>query len=415
MKPASIDLLRCRLAGRNGLFDVAVREGFIQSIAEAGVASPQQGAPIENLDGLLLLPALTDGHIHLDKTFLGLEWMPHISGASIGERIEAERRQRQSVGVPIVRRAGLLIERILGLGTLALRSHVDVSEEIGLAHLAALLDVRQKYADLVDIQFVAFPQSGINSRVAELMDEALRLGAEVVGGLDPAGIDGDVEGHLDTVFGLAERHDCRVDIHLHDPGSLGAFELRQIANRSAALGLQGRVAVSHAFALGMIDGSELRTTLAALARGGVAIMTNGPGPDAIPPVARLAEAGVTVFAGSDNIRDAWSPFGSGDLLERARMIAYRANLRMDGQLRLAFELITTNSRKVLGLSPVAVEVGGVADLIAVAAGDVPEAVASFPPRRIVLKRGAIVARDGRVNVAGFERGEDATRAGACES
>lgn len=91
-----------------------------------------------------------------------------------------------------------------------------------------------------------------------------------------------------------------VDIHLHDPGPLGAFELRDIAARTAALGLQGRVAVSHADTLGTVDDAQLGRTAEALAQAGVALMTNGPGAGPTPPLLRLAADGVTVFAGSDN-------------------------------------------------------------------------------------------------------------------
>src|SRR6185503_7418828 len=95
---------------------------------------------------------------------------------------------------------------------------------------------------------------------AELMKVALQSGVEVVGGLDPAGIDGDVAGHLDVVFGLAERHGAHVDIHLHDHGEAGALELREIAGRTRATELGGRVTVSHAYALGEISDTVLAKT-----------------------------------------------------------------------------------------------------------------------------------------------------------
>ena len=72
--------------------------------------------------------------------------------------------------------------------------------------LHALLKVREATRDLIDIQIVAFPQSGIVAcpGVADLLDNAIREGADLVGGLDPAGIDNDVTGHLDAVFAIAE-------------------------------------------------------------------------------------------------------------------------------------------------------------------------------------------------------------------
>jgi cytosine deaminase len=182
-----------------------------------------------------------------------------------------------------------------------------------------------------------------------VLDQAIRDGADLVGGLDPAGIDGDVTGQLDAIFAIAERHSIGVDVHLHDPGSLGCFELRQISERTIAAGLQRRVAVSHAFALGEVDEREFERTAETLARAGVAIMTSAPGPVAMPPIKRLCAAGVTVFGGSDNIRDAWSPYGNGDMLERATLIAYRQGFLADEDLALALSLVTEAPASVLGL------------------------------------------------------------------
>ncbi len=123
-------------------------------------------------------------------------------------------------------------------------------------------------------------------------------------------------------------------------------------------------------------------------------MTNGPGPVPMPPVKRLRAAGVTVFAGSDNIRDAWSPYGNGDMLERAALIGYRQDFRADEDLAVALDLATHAAAKVLGLADYGLAEGCTADLVAVRAECVAEAVASHPPRLLVMKRGKIVARDG---------------------
>jgi cytosine/creatinine deaminase len=116
----------------------------------------------------------------------------------------------------------------------------------------------------------------------------------------------------------------------------------------------------------------------------------------MPPVKRLRAAGVRVFAGSDNIRDAWSPLGDGDMLERAMLIAYRQDFRADADLELAFELTTSASAQVLGLADYGLRIGGAADLVAINAGSIPEAVAARPARSLVLKRGRVVARQGEL-------------------
>ena len=125
-------------------------------------------------------------------------------------------------------------------------------------------------------------------------------------------------------------------------------------------------------------------------------MTNGPGPVPMPPVKRLVAAGVTVFSGSDNIRDAWSPYGNGDMLERVAIIGYRQGLFADEDLELAFGFATSAAARVLGRPDGGIAVGADADLVAVPAQSIAEAVAGHPLRGLVMKRGRIVAREGRL-------------------
>jgi cytosine deaminase len=375
--------------------DVQFAEGRIAAIAAVGQKLVGEGGALRestgaiDLAGRLLCPAFVDGHIHLDKTLIGRPWCPHRPGDSISKRIAAEKALLSDLAGPPAAGAAKLIEQVVAHGTTRLRCHVDVDAQIGLEGLHALLDVRDRHRGLVDIELVAFPQSGVMRQpgVTDLLEAAIGEGADLVGGLDPAGVDGDVTGQLDTIFAIADRRGVGIDIHLHDPGALGAFELRAIASRAAALGMQGRVAVSHAFALGMIDAAELAETAEALARGGVAIMTSGPGHDAMPPVNELVSRGVLVFAGSDNIRDAWSPYGNGDMLERAMLIGYRSGFATDEDLALAFALATTHAAHALGVADHAVAVGARADLVVLDAVGIPEAVVARPQRRLVIKAG----------------------------
>jgi len=371
------------------LVDVTVRDGRVAAVAPAGPAPSAGGL---DLQGRLLCPAFVDGHIHLDKTLLGLPWQSHRPGAGVAERIAAEKRQLAETTLPVAERARTLLRQVIAHGTTRLRCHVDIDPGVGLANLHAVLAVAEELRGTIDIQIVAFPQSGILAApgTADLLAAAIVDGASVVGGLDPAGIDGDVEGHLDAVFGIAERTGAAVDIHLHDAGLLGAFTLRRIAARSREAGLQGRCAVSHAYALGGIDPDEFLRTADALAEGGVAVMTNGPGPAPMPPVQALTARGVLVFAGSDNIRDAWSPYGNGDMLERAMLIGYRAGLLTDQGLRLAFSLATTHAGRALGAPEHGVAVGAVADLVSLDCGHVPEAVVTRPGSRWVFRGGRLL-------------------------
>ena len=203
-----------------------------------------------------------------------------------------------------------------------------------------------------------------------------------------------MKGQLDVVFGLAEAFGKGIDIHLHDFGEAGAAELSDIAERTIAAGLEGHVAVSHAFALGTVAQGLFEETADRLARAQVAIMTSCPPSAPVPPVNALRERGVTVFAGSDNIRDCWSPYGNGDMLDRAAIIAQRHGMLTNRELGDAFSLATSEADKALGDPRRGLRVGAVADLVAVEAASVADAVADLPPRSLVLRAGRVAAERG---------------------
>ena len=219
--------------------DIEVEGGRISALLPASMGVP--GAV--DLTGTLVLPPLVDGHIHLDKTLLGLPWVPNqAAGNKVADRIEAERRVRAARTVPEFETGSNLVRQVVASGTLHMRSHVDIDNRLGLRNLHEVLKIREHFRDLVTIEIVAFPQSGIlrSPGTAGLLDEALAQGADLVGGLDPVGIDGDLDGHLDAVFSIAQRRGAGVDIHLHDGGEGGLAQILEIARRTEATGLQGK-------------------------------------------------------------------------------------------------------------------------------------------------------------------------------
>lgn len=379
--------------------DIFVAEGRIAAIAPEPERDGTDREAVD-LDGRLILPGLIDGHIHLDKAMIRGPWRshrPYTNGFDVRERVRFE-KEILATAAPVAERAADLVETVIAHGTTHLRTHVDIDAVSGLANLEAVLQVRERFRDRVCIEIVAFPQSGIlaSPGTADLLEAAMRMGADLVGGLDPASLDRDVAAHLDIVFGLAERHAAGIDIHLHDGGGTGLDEIAEIAARTRAAGLGGRVAISHAFALGDADPATLARTAETLAASGVAIMTHAPGHRAFPPVLALREAGVTVFSGNDNIRDAWRPFGSGDMLQRAMIVAYRSGFATDEELEAALDLATGAAAEALGLGLHGLVVGAPADLVALRASHVPEAVVSHPGDRLVFKCGRLVAAQGRL-------------------
>lgn len=377
---------------------IAVKDGRIAAIMPAD--TPTGGAEMVDLGNALVVPGFVEGHIHLDTSFYGDAWRPHkpcTDGFNVHERV-AFQAQNMAVSAPMDVRARNQLDLCIAHGSTQMRSHVMVDGSVGLKSLETILRVREEYRDLIDIQLVAFPQSGIlaSPGTPQLLDDAIGLGANLVGGLDPASFDRDVEKHLDVVFGAANKHGIDVDIHLHDTGTLGAFEIEQIAARTRALGMEGHVAISHAYGLGDISADQLKTVADTLARSGVAIMTNAPGARPFPPILALRNAGVTVFSGNDNIRDSWWPYGDGDMLRRATTLGYRSGFNVDEELRVAFDVVTEAGAKALRLEGYGLRVGAKADFVTLDAEHVPEAVVAVPHGRSVYKEGKLVAVNGKV-------------------
>lgn len=375
--------------------DIAVKNGQISAVAAGLRVAARESTDLKRR---LVLPGLVDGHIHLDKGFIGDEWKPHrpcTTGFNVRERVEFE-KQALAKAKPIAVRAAGLIELCVSQGTTHMRSHVDIDPQIGLRNLEQVAAVRDAHRGKVSIQIVAFPQSGIVTApgTRELLDEAVRNGADLVGGLDPAGFDGDIAGHLDAIFDVAERHGVGIDIHLHDGDLLGVFEIEEIARRTKVLGLGGRVTISHAYALGQVPRDIALRAANRLAEAGVSILTNAPGAHAFPPVLLLHEAGVNVFAGNDNIRDSWWPYGDGDLLERAMIVGYRSGFNTDAELALAFDMVTSYAARALNITGYGLVEGGPADFLVIDAQHVQEAVIARPKPRDVYKAGRLVARNG---------------------
>ena len=374
--------------------DVLVRDGRISEIG-AALSAPAD-ATVEEGDGALLLPGLVEGHTHLDKTMWGMDWYRNEVGTNLIDKIENERAFRHASGHDAAVQSLVLAKAFLALGTTRLRTHVDVDTQAGLRHLEGTLRTRDVLRDLQQIQVVAFPQSGLLGRpgTAELLDQSLALGADVLGGLDPSAIDGDPVKSLDVLFGIADKHQRPIDIHLHEPGAMGAFSLDLILQRTEALGMQGKVAISHGFCLGDVAERERETLLARMAKLGVVLVTSAPPSRSVPPLMACRQAGVTVVGGNDGIRDAWTPYGNPDMLERAMLIGLRYNLRRDDEVEVALDTVTHAGARGCGFEAYGLVPGNRADLVLLDAQTVAHAVVSRPVRKLVVAGGRVVARDG---------------------
>ena len=169
--------------------------------------------------------------------------------------------------------------------------------------------------------------------------------------------------------------------------------------RTLALGMQGRVVISHAFCLGSVPERRLSALLERLREARIAIMSHGPGGGTPCPQARVLDAaGITVFSGTDGVRDTWGPLNGVDMLERAYLVAYVNGFRDDPGLELALRMATSHGADIMGVEGYGLAPGCSADLVLLNARTQAEAVAAHPPRQMVFKRGELIARDGELLV-----------------
>ncbi|MFD0369585.1 amidohydrolase [Streptomyces sp. NPDC127114] len=364
-----------------------------------------EGAVVETVDGagLMALPTLVDAHIHPDKTAWGESWHSRRAARGIAEYVAGDVELARALPTPVAERAYRLMAHAAARGTRAMRAHADVAPAFGLAGLEGIAEARERLRGIVDVELVAFPQHGVvrTPGAAELLAEAARSGLIThVGGIDPAGFDasGDAGAaggdQLGTVFALAERHGLGLDIHLHDRGETGLAPLRDIAARTRALGLQGKVSVAHAFAVAQLSGRELDETADLLAGAGVSLTTVALSSVTVLPFRRLAERGVRVGLGSDGVRDNWSPFGNADMLHRAWLAGWALDARLDQDLEACFALAAHGGAELLGLPRADLRPGAPADFMLVEGECVPQAVVDLPRRDLVVRAGRVVARDG---------------------
>ncbi len=377
--------------------DILIRNG---KIAGFGTFEADGAMPVEDGQGAIIAPGLIDAHTHLDKTTWGMPWHVNNRAAILRGRIDFERENRKQIGIDPHRQS---MRHAIGLaanGASHIRSHVDIDTTHGLSLVEGVWQTRDALKGIIDIEIVAFPQSGVMVMpgTVELLDEALRQGCEVLGGIDPCGIDRDPKGQLDILFALAVKHGVDIDIHLHETGDLGAFTMELIFERIRANGMEGRVAISHAFALGMNDYLRVGKLIDEIARLDVAILTTGAPSATVPSIMRLKEARVRVGGGCDGIQDTWGPWGQPDMLDRAKIIGMKNGLRSDIELAHVLHVVSQGGADVMRLKDYGLAIGCNADFTLLTGETLAHAVVDVAPRPMVVKGGRVVARQGKAIV-----------------
>lgn len=376
-----------RVDGPSSPVDIVIEEGRIASV---GDTPGSWSGPTVDGGGRLAISGLVDGHAHLDKTLLGLPWRPHSAGPGLSGLIENERSGRRELP-PVVDRAGALLDRYIANGTTLIRTHVDVDIDNGLSAVEGVVEAAALRAGRIEVQVVAFPQSGliVAPGTADLLDAAVAAGADLVGGIDPAGFDGDPVAHLDAIFAIAERRGCGIDLHLHDRGTLGRWQLGLVIERTRALSMEGNVTVSHAFCL--CDGDPaVPGLIEQLGEYRIALATVAPGNVDPLPLDLVDDHEVAICLGQDGIRDLWSPWGDADMLARAGLMAWRAGYRSDADIERCVAIATSRGAAAIGVPDQVLAPGGRGNLVLVDAAGPAEAAVAHPARRMVVAQGTLV-------------------------
>lgn len=375
--------------------DILIAGGRIAAIGP-GLTAPA-GTPVHDGQGAIAIAPFVEPHVHLDKILWGLPWHPINVPAGLRAMIDNEVEIRRNLPWSVEDRAGRLMRQCVAMGSTHIRSHIDISTFYKLENVHGVLAAWEKMKDAVGLELVAFPQTGmmIDPGCADLMEAAVAEGVGVIGGIDPGTIDGDPKGHLDTIFGIADRRGAKIDIHLHEPGELGLYEMGLICDRTEALGLQGRVVVSHAFCLGDGPADKVAAMIDRLAALRIGIISAVPGEIAFPPMLELAARGVPCALASDSIRDTWNPHGDGDMLDRCWLFAFRSWARTDAELLACLDMGTARGAALLELDGHGLAPGCEGSLVLIEGENRAQVLVDRPARALVVKAGRIVARGGR--------------------
>ncbi|WP_344309860.1 amidohydrolase family protein [Brevibacterium samyangense] len=343
--------------------------------------------------GLLALPGIVNAHAHVDKTWWGKEWEGYGGVMTTPGRIAHERARRDALGIPDPDSVRGLLAQMVRCGTTAIRTHVDVDPGVGLRGVEVVREVFAEYEGALGTQIVAFPQDGVLRRpgVLDLLEQAVAAGADHIGGIDPATIDRDPVGQIDAILGLAAHTGAGVDIHLHDPRELGAFQIELLLDGIEHRDLLGRVNLAHGFAVAQVEPARRAGLLRRMADLGVSMTTVAPlrHPEQLP-LAELRAAGVRLGFGTDGVRDLWAPFGTGDTLGIAWQFARASHLPRDADLLDIVRVATADAGWAVGREVHDLVVGAPADLVLLDAQNPMDALVRTPERSLVVAGGRVL-------------------------
>lgn len=394
-----------RLAPGAELVDLAVADGLIAAIGP-GVESPT-GAEVLDAGGMWVRPPFVEPHVHLDSTLSLTEATRNRTG-TLWEGIRRWGEIKPTLTrEDVLGRAEELVRWQVAHGVLAVRSHVDAGDPRHVA-LRALVELRERLRGVVELQLVAFPQEGIVSRAQgrELLEEALALGADVVGGIPhyestrERGVRS-----LEVVWELAERHGLPIDVHCDEVDDPGSRNLEVMAALALESGTGGGVVASHTTAMGSYDPSYADKVINLVARAGLSVVANPlvnitlqgrfdgyPKRRGLTRVKELWRAGVNVALGHDDVLDPWYPLGTAHPLQVASMGIHAAHMTAPEEMAETLEMVSARAARALGLEArYGLEAGRPGSFVVLDASDAIDLVRRQPLPRWVVSHGRVVA------------------------
>jgi cytosine deaminase len=387
------------------LVDIAIRDGRIAAIEEGIEAEAETEIDAQ---GRAAIPGFVEPHLHLDKALLHrrlparqgtLEEAIRVTGILKGKQERSD----------VLERSRDVLDRAVKNGTTAIRAHPDVDLIQGLIGVETLLELREEYINLLDLQIVAFPQEGILKSVGtlDLMKQAMDMGADVVGGCPYNELNwDDTTRHIDAVFDMAQRYDAPVDMHADfadDTADRRFAATEYIARKTIEAGYQGRVSLGHMTSLGSLPPDELEPVITLLREAGISVVTL-PATDlylggrrdvinqrrGLTPVRALYNGGVNVAYSSNNIRNAFTPFGNADMLQIGNLLAHAVQFGTPEHQAAILQMGTRNAAAAIGLgADYGIAVGRAADFMILDTFKVADALLDIPARLWVIKRGKI--------------------------
>ena len=395
-----------RLLDRDGAWEIGVEDGRI-----AAIDRKVEGSAESEIDagGRLAAPTYVNGHVHLDKCNLGDVMRPNLTN-SFQECLEITWEHKRSYTVEdIVERASRAIEEGILNGTTVFRVFADVDSIGGLRPLEGIIALREKYAGIVKIEAVDFPQEAIvrDPGTDELMEEGMRIGADVVGGLPwHEHLDEDARAHIDICFELARKYGKDIHMLVDDTDNANSRSLEYLAAKTIREGYQGRVSASHCGALAAYDEVHAHKVMNLVRDAGVSISSN-------PQISLVAQGrydtnnmrrgvtrtkdlwkiGANVFSSQDDVNDPYYPFGRNDQQEVAAHVCHACHMTYPDEIRAVFDFITANAAQALRLEGYGLETGRKADFNILAAPTVQHVLRLQQPPAWVIKEGKVLARN----------------------